>query len=182
MVDRPAIFSGPMVCALLDGRKTQTRRLATSPLRRCKVGDRLWVREAWKTSALHDSAKPSKMAHDAPIYFTAHDSLWPVARYRPGMHMPRWASRLTLIVEEVRFQVLHEIDEADSKAEGVRDPYLGDSDPPFEEQACMVSCRMQYRNLWKTLHGKEGQRWDDNPQVVALTFRVMRGNIDKLEA
>jgi hypothetical protein len=170
--EHPIIFSGPMVRALLEGRKSQTRRLATSPLRRVQPSDKLWVRESfhpWKGSA---SGKTIVyVADDEWIDWGSgerfHDKVWWLSRVTPSIHMPRWASRVTLDVTDVRVEPLQEISEADASAEGVGDPYLGS---PFEEQATTISCRMQYRNLWKVLHGPLS--WDANPLVVALTFTV----------
>lgn len=184
------MFSAPMVKALLAGTKTQTRRLATSPLRRVQVGDRLWVRETFAFHWACDDIKPSEPQPDLwSVRYTADDYIRPAARdgstalleqckkLRPAIHMPRWASRLTLEVTDVRFQPLHAIDEADCEAEGIGPPYLGDGDPPFEEQATMVSRRMQYRNLWNSLHAPK-LPWNSNPDVVALTFDVHQRNID----
>ena len=188
MTDRPIIFSAPMVRALLAGRKTQTRRLATSPLARAWPGDRLYVREAWKAPAIHDRVKPRDLAPSTPIYFMADDRLWPVARARPGMHLPRWASRLTLIVEEVRVEPLHAISTADVLAEGApldpnhRDTTQDGSNPVMcigERPWVSQSPRAWYHRLWDALHDKDGQRWDDDPDVVVLTFAVERRNIDR---
>lgn len=187
MADRPIIFSGPMVLALLAGRKTQTRRLATSPLRRCEVGDRLWARETFRHWSGSASGRTACYVADGEWF--DHGSGWRgnpkgitwCSPATPSIHMPRWASRLTLIVEEVRIEAVQAISEADARAEGMDEPYLGDGDHPFEEQAMMISSRQQYRNLWNRLHNKDGQRWDDNPQVVAVNFRLVRKNIDKIE-
>lgn len=186
MADRPIIFSGPMVHALLDGRKTQTRRLATSPLRRCEPGDRLYVRESgnWSTA--------KSVIHGGSIgflwYAADHDgaaSEFFDSKNRPAIHMPRWASRLTLHVEAVRIEPLQAISEADAIAEGVeltetccppgplyRD-YLND-DGEFGRAV------WSYESLWKALHGADS--WDANPDVLVLTFRVERGNIDRSAA
>lgn len=182
MTDRPIIFSAPMVRALIDGRKTQTRRLASSPLRRCEVGDRLYVREAWRTHNVSDEIQPSMLTGEGRVWYEAdRDNCEAHGRLRPGMHMPRWASRLTLIVEGVRVEPLHAITPADAKAEGVepvpggwRDYRGGSGAIPFVDTA--------YKFLWESLHDKEGQRWVDNPDVLVLTFRVVRGNIDRIPA
>ncbi|WP_374651198.1 hypothetical protein [Rhizorhabdus sp.] len=184
MTDRPIIFSGPMVRALLEGRKTQTRRLASSPLRRCQVGDRLYVREAWRTLQKVDCLKPTSLADDrSRITYDAdpenRNPLWAFGKGRPSIHMPRWASRLTLIVEEVRFQRLHEISEEEALAEGV--------EVTGREVGCPeVGSRLEaypredFADLWNSLHTKPGERWADNPAIVALTFRVVHANIDSL--
>lgn len=122
MTERPILFSAPMIRALLDGRKSQTRRvLKPQPddLRegqiprqlRIAIGDKLWVREA------HCLPRPDK----APLLYRAdHPETADLGlRWRPSIHMPRWASRLTLIVTEVRVQRLQEISEEDAIAEGV---------------------------------------------------------------
>jgi hypothetical protein len=205
MTDRPIIFSGPMVRALLDGRKTQTRRLATSPLRRCEAGDRLYVRESWRVSpeaaeGWHPDAMrgwidfqagesieavaPSFAAVEAAA-FTKHDDRdWDFlpSRYRPSIHMPRWASRLTLVVEDVRFQRLRDISEGDARAEGIVEHpsyFLAHGAPV---QLAGVSAYGAFYCLWNSLHTKNGERWEDNPEIVALTFRVISSNIDRIAA
>lgn len=179
MTDRPIIFSAAMVRALLDGRKTQTRRLATSPLRKCEPGDRLYVREAFTvvprtayamSEGVEQTLRPND-DHDAAIYAVGWDRSKP--KWRPSIHMPRWASRLTLIVEAVRVEPLQAISEADAGAEGVAVTY----GEPFDEYG--ASAQRRYELLWRHLHGADS--WAENPSVVALTFRILRGNIDRIQ-
>ncbi len=111
MTDRGIIFSAPMVHALLAGRKSQTRRLASSPLARALPGDRLWVRESF---ALMDGATLYRA--DTPT-----ESI----RWTTPLHMPRKLSRLTLTVTGIRLERLHEISESDADAEGVEGGVAG---------------------------------------------------------
>ena len=204
MTDRPIIFSAPMVRALAAGRKTQTRRLATSPLRRVQPGDRLYVREAWRLPANWDDRAPNAIVEScreagwrqpwAPIAWEADGTRdnwgeWrehEPGRLRPSMHLPRPFSRMTLIVEVVKVERLQDISEADGEAEGcVWDSadghdvwYVPGAQMP-RNGATAAEC---YAVLWDTLHTKPGERWQDNPDVVALTFRVLPGNIDKVSA
>ena len=234
MTDRPIIFSGPMVRALLDGRKTQTRRLATSPLRRCEAGDRLWVRETCRAEELHRPpvSRPTNRKERAHLGRTsvivcdeldgsdgirfAADDTWSiiensqdaadawlalfhygftegerpkghVGKSVPSIHMPRWASRLTLIVEAVRVEKLQAISSEDAIAEGVVDtgrrdgaPYAHCIVPGFPEVTMEHDPESVFAGLWEHLHG-EGS-WIANPDVLVLTFRVERGNIDRLPA
>lgn len=185
MVDRPIIFSSPMVRALLGGRKTQTRRLATSPLRRVVVGDRLYVREHWRVSSAQNGVAPRDLPRDLTVELIADGNGALLGKHRQGMHMPRWASRLTLIVEGVKVEPLQAISEADAEAEGV----VWDSADGFDvwyvpgadipHTATAAEC---FNGLWSSLHTKEGERWQDNPDVVALTLRVEHGNIDRIAA
>ncbi|MBU8540237.1 hypothetical protein [Falsiroseomonas tokyonensis] len=185
MTARPIIFSAPMVLALLAGRKTQTRRLASSPLRRVQLGERLWVRENWQFAPQQyctcpQGAEPSPCDdwqegtgcasnRDGTIY--AADGV-KAARWRPSIHMSRWASRLTLTVTDVRVQRLGAMSSADARAEGTPlDPYdeaWADEDPRRWVLA--------FAALWDRLHGAGA--WDANPWVVALTFTVERRNVD----
>lgn len=187
MTERPIIFSAPMVRAILEGRKTQTRRalkglasddhLRASPFvasgletghgREVKVpyrpGDLLWVREAWRTLTKFDHLPPRDVHFASPIQYPVNDPIDPWdSRTRSPIHMPRWASRITLIVEDVRVQRLHDISEEDAMAEGV-EPILvppdGGGTPHVEG----------FRDLWTTIHGPGA--WDANPWVAAVTFR-----------
>jgi hypothetical protein len=208
MADRPIIFSGPMVQALRNGRKTQTRRLASSPLRRVAVGDRLYVREAAaiRYSSWHHvdgdryaieyaaGGGSGELTGKAPKQFpTRSHNIDGSLRWCPSIHMPRWASRLTLIVEGVKVEPLQELEaqhplESDAIAEGVRPIHHGDgdyfysafNDGPDPHNWCDPADA--FRELWDSLHTAEGERWSDNPDVVALTFRVVRGNIDRIAA
>jgi hypothetical protein len=208
MTDRPILFSGEMVRALLDGRKTQTRRpLKPQPLigfdfasyipigRNSKdayfahpqaldkgeyiklpyqPGDRLWVRETHKQlhrKPLHPDFPhlPDVMYQDGEDYDICTKALgWKTV---PSIHMPRWASRITLLVDDVKVQRLQEISEDDARAEGVEAVALttasGVHPMPFKPR---------FRSLWNTLYPE--QSWDANPWVVALTFRVIKQNID----
>jgi hypothetical protein len=175
MTDRPILFSGAMVRALLDGHKMQTRRLATSkPMQRVQVGDRLWVREAWLkvpatayrcSEGVAQALNPAN-SDEAAIYATGWDRSIP--HWRPSIHMPRWASRLTLTVTETRTQPLIWIDRADAMAEGC----------PFPNMATGPDPRFWYATLWNSLHTNPGEQWNDNPDVIALTFTVEHRNID----
>ena len=207
MTDKPIIFSAPMIRALLEGRKTQTRRItrkqdwpagvvALHPHQHgagWAVGDRLWVREAWRTFvSLNDLApvdlwprdcKGVGIAYEAGggMSITAsgerrvdyalepRDDMPAFGRLRAAMHMPRWASRLTLTVSEVRVQRLQDITDDDAKAEGVK-PQHGAGEPHVAA----------YADLWAELHGSTS--WSGNPFVAALTFTVERRNIDAAEA
>jgi len=206
MADKGIIFSGAMVKALLDGRKTQTRRLLAdaptgdwycdrgavglrwvaapgAPSMPCRVpyapGDRLYVREAYTVRGVysdvvevgyraHERASHSEFVEQWPIE-TAVDAkgkrpvvTWPF--YKPSIYMPRWASRLWLSVTDVRVQRVVEIKWADAVAEGMTSPLTPLSD---------------FADLWNSLHTKPGERWEDNPFVVVVSFSVHHGNIDR---
>jgi hypothetical protein len=210
MADKPILFSGPMVRAILDGRKTQTRRVLKPQLgdiasafqflpgkwrfldhsgaRVHQVfsapfanGDRLWVREAWHTSPSYDDLKPTELGGDESILYAA-DGVWESwgwgdtgcingGRKRPSIFMPRWASRLTLIVEDVRVQRLQVISRGDAMDEGCPFPNMADGPDP----------RDWFHELWDGLNAARGFGWDVNPWVAAVTFRTIRANIDSEE-
>ncbi len=200
MSDRPIIFSAPMVRALLAGRKSQTRRVLKPPYGTLEYlrdgtwrpisikffpGDRLYVREAHAlvpssayrmSEGVEQAVDPSDP--DLGCVFTAGwDRCKP--RWRPSIHMPRWASRLTLVVTDVRVQRLQEISEADAAAEGLVSAYEGwatDAGGSHWGNTAVNS----YRVLWNDLHGPDA--WDANPWVAAITFTVHHVNIDQMEA
>lgn len=212
MTDRPILFSGPMVRALLAGTKTQTRRIIKAGRRvpefcggryddrndpscwgwedcelgewitldqwnqwnfvPCRIGDRLYVREAWRTWESVDHMSPRDLTRVETIQYEADgltDNCMTMSRpgrFRQGMHMPRWASRLTLTVTDVRVQRVQEISVDDAIAEGR--PKGGE----------FLSARSWFRDLWDSLNGPRGYGWDANPWVAAYTFTVERRNID----
>lgn len=175
MTIRPIIFSAEMVRALLDGRKTQTRRLATSYLRKCEAGDLLYVREHWRVGKHWDDTPPRAIdpiivEHGEVVYIADATANELRGKHRQGMHMPRWASRLTLRVTDVRFQSLRDISSADIWAEGTPSYCSNRLGGPFT----------RWKRLWNGLHTKPGERWEDNPQIVALTFEVLHGNVDEI--
>lgn len=203
MTDRPILFSGPMVRALIAGTKTQTRRtmkvrpsltlgeviaegehsqgmihVSRSQLQepRISIGDRLYVREHWRTGGQHDHIAPRDLPQDwaEPIGYIADEApntISRTGRFRQAMHMPRWASRLTLSVTDVRVERLQDCSEEDAKAEGVA---------PFNDEAGLYhSARDAYWILWDQINGNGA--WASNPWVAAYTFTVAMGNIDQLE-
>lgn len=218
MKARPIPMLGPMVNALLEGRKSQTRRIikpqpevdggsdavdcldwwlewkgrdeGMSPKEMARLcpygrsGDLLWVREAWRTEAEADAVKPSELRVGAPILTLADTGvaipcpLW--GRYRHARFMPRWASRLTLELIDVRVEQLKDIGDAETEAEGLIESAEYDNWYwSFEEDGAQYcSPVFAYEALWKSLHG-EGS-WDANPWIWVLTFRVHQKNVDSL--
>lgn len=157
MTERPIIFSGDMVKALLAGRKTMTRRLSTSPLRKCEPGDMLWVRESYSESYPGPAYKADNPNSDG----------W---GWRPSIHMPRSASRITLEITAVKIERLQEISGKDAEAEGVFAHIAEYSlDKVYRDQRGEIAVQY-FRELWDKLHG-EGA-WEANPAVVALRFTV----------
>ncbi len=180
-MSKTIIFSGEMVRAILDGRKTQSRRLAwrkdgkSSIWQKARPGDRLWVREAFALPHAGRSAV-RRRGRDVIAYRAdegvRHGRLKQYdGRWKPSIHMPRWASRLTLVVTGVKTERVRSILENEALAEGV---------DPIAEQGAPVSYRKGFAALWESLHGRDS--WEANPEVVALAFTVHAGNIDALEA
>jgi len=239
MRERPILMSGPLVRAVLEGRKFQTRRPITPqpptperfrgsdfglsravadgvkmysqndwerlpkhptdwdlvgsvgvakdagfPLRyRCphgQVGDRLWVREAWQ--AYHQTCVESdewEVCEGAPSvlrenyaphieYRATSKSMGP---WRPSIHMPRWASRLSLVITDVRVERLQAISEEDARAEGVE--RIGDRwrDYMPEREAPTRTCataRESFCSLWESIYGTASLA--ANPWVWAISF------------
>ncbi len=200
-----------MVQALLAGRKKQTRRLAegkvqpatirraggpaVSPWQRVQHGDRLWVRETFKPHSIYAGIKPSLIPVGTNLFYAADDTYDPSnTPWVSPIYMPRWASRLTLLVTDVRVQRLHDISEEDAQAEGATSRPGGYADPDWcmdwsrigtrrsngklltQHDIALGSPRWAFASYWNHLQGPDA--WDANPWVVALTFSMKRGNID----
>lgn len=261
MVERPMLFSGHLVRAILDGTKTQTRRPVKPQPEPCDhslvkgnpstkwfdlgdgtwacstcgngvhyagpskaagircpfgvLGDRLWVRETW-ASPETDKSKPGRVAYDADgacgcwigggedRHFIYHGRIlessgyrkcfppdgsstlglgkysdirsgeFPSYRYgwRPSIHMPRWASRLTLEITDVRVERVQEISEEDAKAEGIeRVKWDGD---PTDGYDALETYRASFRRSWDAIYANQGYGWDANPWVWVIGFRGLQ--------
>ena len=221
--ERPILFSADMVRAILDGRKTQTRRVVkkqppfecsgcyaanlgsglpwfdfceagTQTIHRVRspytVGQRLWVREAWGCKepyvdppGIPGGRKPA--AGDRIVYRanTDDDYQWRDGSlpWRPSVHMPRWASRITLAVTDVRVARVQEISENDSKNEGcniemIDAKVIAECDPgPARELATAMkggwlTARFDFEMLWDSINEKRGFGWKANPWVWVITF------------
>lgn len=258
MCERPILFSGPMVRAILEKRKTKTRRVIAdansegnyrasdlllddprtfvdggpSPAGnggpylhayvnapavekrhgwsagdcdpeimdrlypRYQVGDRLWVRETFQVASNYhadgrdqqppfNDGRPVLRNDDADYphwqqcYYAASDPCPELMgvdddaihqTWKPSIHMPRWASRLSLEITDVRVERLQEITPGDCEAEGI----VGNQTEP-DILAWSRSVRRQYRELWDSLNAKRGYGWDANPWVWAISFRRIDG-------
>jgi hypothetical protein len=172
--ERPILFSTPMVRALLEGRKTQTRRYAgdgefwsQQDIQKCRYGqpgDRLWVRETWKPH-------PDPV-NNAPIIYKATDGgCWPDLPWRPSIHMPRWASRILLEITGVRVERLQETSEKDAIAEGIERINAGDhwAWRDYSGNRQTLSPVFSYQSLWESINGPDS--WAVNPWVWVLEFR-----------
>ena len=184
---KPILFSGEMVRAILDGRKTQTRRVIkpqpSAGVRRSvfvlsgledghgrelrcpygRPGDTLWVRETWASHKYMDDTKPSEFTAGAqmlPVWYRA-DGVQSDERgkWRPSIFMPRWASRITLRVVDVRVEMLWDMTVSKMTAEGVAEIENNDKHPltPFI-------------TLWDSINADRGHAWYTNPWVWVVEF------------
>jgi hypothetical protein len=201
--ERPILFSAPMVRAILDGRKTQTRRIvkpqpewvkdgvmywrrnvtmvSRHPCPFGQPGDRLWVRETWMPDAPCDgkwghyqfyNCKESKIDEIPKRFRTPAHCIYKASfgvevAWRPSIHMPRWASRITLEIIKVRVEQLNDISEEDALAEGVGE--FGEYVP-----GCSASTpKDAFEFLWEAIYG-EGS-WAANPWVWVVEFKKWEG-------
>jgi hypothetical protein len=200
--EHPIIFNGDMIRAILDGKKTQTRRvirpqpkrifgLFTSDAGRLFIeteriflnrkakemgriyfpygaeGSHLWVRETW-AMRLDTEADTDKARHYLRYRSdgTNLEMEWHnYGRWRPSIHMPRWASRITLEVTGVKVERVQDITEEDAKAEGVElGRVIGYG------RLGMRSYREGFIEVWDEINHKRGYGWSDNPWVWAIEF------------
>lgn len=166
MKERPLMFIAPMVRALLEDRKTQTRRL-TGPILR--PGDRIWVKETWAENVPGCEVQGGysyRADHDDP------DGDGPAnpMKWRSPRYMPRRASRLTLEILEVRTEPLQAITEEDAKAEGLpwSDDFKGWCGRPGSN-FYFGQARLAFESWWIHLHGAKS--WYSNPEVTVIAFR-----------
>ncbi|WP_122490381.1 morphogenetic protein [Klebsiella variicola] len=212
MTERGMIFNGEMVRAILDVRKTQTRRIVKGTdgaVKFCKewdingeeifvvldekdhtgmnpvlgaiscpfggVGDRIWVRETWARYNIDQNS------HDI-AYRATTPADWPEeGRWRPSIHMPRWASRILLEITDVRVERLNVIIEEDARAEGVGIAvwFAAKGVPESEwtslgEQGAMQASHInKFATLWESIYGAES--WKANSWVWVIEFKRVEG-------
>ena len=187
MSEKPILFSGPMVRAIIEGRKTMTRRVVK---RNCagraelhgkqwhiqdpnsvlacpygQPGNTLWVRETW---GIHECADAMYQRDRCEVgrgllHYQADEGLHPVPRWRSPRFMPRWASRITLRVMSVRVERLQEITREDAKAEGAEEA----------EEGSLIGPRFNFMNLWDSINAKRGYGWAVNSWVWVVGFEVV---------
>lgn len=192
-----------MVRAILDGRKTQTRRvikyaipdgLVPIPLPNGKwsfqgqgrghlkiettkaipcpygePGDFLWVRETWQAISPDENKRPLEECRIIYKATDKHPGLYnpdkpegPWYVWRPSVHMPRWASRITLRVLNVRVERLHEITPEDCFAEGVVNRIIKQPIDPISD----------FYTLWDSITANRSFSWSQNPWVWVVEFEV----------
>lgn len=253
---RPIMFSDPMVTAILEGRKTQTRRVVKPQpiwhpeshvkfaepgkfyvcpdalpttrdvglvIAHCEArgvtrhmgqqafiqdfcpygtpGDRLWVREAWRTwerpadcvdgilfRVNHGEFYPIEDTREAADrWVEAHDNGRYGEKWRSRLFMPRWASRITLEITRVRVERVQDISEADAIAEGCQSHYCSPEDtascaPGTPERALaevleggFLTAKHDFIERWRWINGKRPRcAWTDNPWVWAIDFKRVR--------
>jgi hypothetical protein len=194
MLDHPIMFSGPSVRALLAGRKTQTRllanklrkarlqrvgapdavRLTPSMWRDTRIGDRYWVRESlgWDKTA----ERLFYRADGASVIGGLPGQRLSVAQMSSN-YMPRWASRLTLTVVGMRIEAIQAIGEVDAIAEGIERLDDGRFRADGFDPVTYPSAALGYAERWAAAHNRSGTRWEDNPEVVVMSFEVERTDL-----
>ncbi|PXK07026.1 hypothetical protein DMR34_10960 [Klebsiella variicola] len=198
MKERGMIFNAEMVRAILDGRKTQTRRTVkpqpdedglakvtngpwvdtSERSYRCpfgSIGDRIWVRETW--------AEAGASAPDLKLYRanypehvpSIYENVPPTEeiRWTPSIHMPRWASRILLEITDVRVEQLNAISQEDAQAEGMEltgwRPTYSDPDSGGE----VMTPYDNFAELWSSIYGEES--WKANSWVWVISFKRIEG-------
>lgn len=195
--ERPILFSARMVRALLDGSKTQTRRIyknrkhpdsgcdmAASELvcepqhvidRICpygQAGDRLWVKETWSEVGTMDPGSIVYRADYPACVPAEYQNVPPAAeiKWKSSLFMRRTANRILLEIVGVRVERLQDISEADARAEGARecDPVTG-REVLLAGRSQRRNYVLHYRDIWEQINGASS--WEANPWVWVIEFR-----------
>ncbi len=205
---RPILFKSEMIRAILDGRKTQTRRVIKVEWSRCldleepedlqkaidqcpygKSGDFLWVRETWATGKGNDFAKPSELPRGSIIFYKDGESKFEPpnwkdperGKWRPSIFMPRWACRIILKITEIKVERVQQITYEDIRAEGITDRMAHEATKT--ERAWPDAHAAAFANLWDSINAKRGYSWESNPWVWVITFERIKdkeGNEEKI--
>lgn len=194
--ERPIIFSSEMVRAILDGRKTQTRRVIRNPERLSglmlegeavdwcpygRPGDLLYVREAWRPRWTperghilryradgSDSPEDGALASRIAEIYSRRGSPDHKQPWRPSIHMPKWAARIWLEVTAVRVERVQEISVWDARDEGVQ----VETHPDGGIKSGYID---GFRKLWDSINADRAYGWEENPWCWVVSFkRVMR--------
>ena len=230
MTERPILFSGEDVRAILGGRKTQARRVVRpQPVLEGRVwrwkprvgvdinaehinaamspygvpGDRLWVRETWAVARCYGKLSPKDMPLGPRNVWYRASSAAPDqpgseevrGKWRPSIHMPRWASRITLEITGVRVERVQEISEEDAVAEGIE--WLTEQHqtarcryhpPSYSQDGVCVdpgycSCGEysdieHFRDRWDSINARWDYGWDADPWVWVIEFKVLTESQD----
>lgn len=194
MKERPILFSAPMVRAILEGRKTQTRRIAKDrdgitvhangqvlarggwlPELCCPYGvpgDHLWVKETFQMHTTLAGIRVTYREGNADAWIEPPETWEGIPddnHWRPSLFMPRWASRITLEIESVRVERIIEITAEDCIAEGIYQQggqWIIDGS---ETGLGWMQPEGAYRELWESINGAGS--WDANPWVWVIQFR-----------
>ena len=193
MKERPILFNAEMVNAILAGNKTQTRRIMKpQPVNETawvggmhcltwihkevagpdgwlmhnlcplgKVGDRLWVRETWNKTRIFQAPD----AGEVFVYAACDNRTDYGGPWKPSIHMPRAASRITLEITAVRVERLQDISEEDALAEGVRT----ELDAASAGASWYDKPRRAFQFLSESIYGAES--WATNPWVWVIEFK-----------
>ena len=158
-----------------------------------KPGDLLWVRETWDAISKTDEFSPLEECNieyraDLPAGCTDYPGGWlmedargndEATRWRPSIFMPRWASRITLKIRDVRVERLQDISEADAEKEGISnlDSYIqaakfGHRD---DHGALITKSKTLFAGYWDSINAKRGHSWDSNPWVWVIEFEKVEG-------
>lgn len=183
--EHPIIMSSEMVRAILEGRKTQTRRVIRNPQRLegfmlkgeeaewCpygKPGDRLWARETmslWPGTVAVYNADGEQM----PSPLNPKHQKWLNNYSRstvPSIHMPKWAARIWLEITGIRVERVQDIDAVEAEAEGMRRPKRL---CPDRHDEYILERFIRY---WNSLNAKRGFGWDKNPWVWVIEFKRLQ--------
>lgn len=161
-------------------------------------GDRLWCKEqylaevpgdaAWEVEGLSPGNWMPRIIEEAIVHYRASSTLGDGWKWRPSIHMPRWASRITLEVVSVRVERVQDISDYDALAEGVRCPVCGytirDEWTHMDHYICsqkqrssmpdiQTSAVLEFSSLWDSINAKRGFGWDANPWVWVVDFKVV---------
>lgn len=218
MKERPIIFNAEMVRAILDGRKTQTRRFVpewqlprltkqdpgddpdsrwiavaqrhprwgfgvfgatkescaaqlTESL--CPFGghkDRLWVREAFAAGLCTKTSYAYRATHKPEDLDEGWDER---IRWKPSIHMPRYASRINLIITNAHVQRLNDISESEAMEEGVRPASSLAQGSYLTPKGDFATAKVAFQRLWESIYGEES--WRSNPWVWVIEFKRVEG-------